>query len=118
MNQFPSLRDIQAAAEALAGVAHETSLDRSATFSSMVGAPTYLKLENLQKTGSFKLRGAYNKIRLLSSTEKSRGVIAASAGNHAQGVAYAASRAGIRSVIVMPETAPTEFGSVSPWIGS
>lgn len=106
MKKIPSLRDIQAAAEALSGVAHETPLDRSVTFSGMVGAPVYLKLENLQKTGSFKLRGAYNKIHLLSPSEKARGVIAASAGNHAQGVAYASSHAGIRSVIVMPETAP------------
>ena len=72
----------------------------------MAKAPLHLKLENLQKTGSFKLRGAYNKIHVLAPEEKARGVIAASAGNHAQGVAYAATHAGIRSVIVMPETAP------------
>ena len=104
MNNGLTIQAIREAAAALAGVAHATPLDRSSTFSQMVGAPVYLKLENLQKTGSFKLRGAYNKIHLLSETEKKCGVIAASAGNHAQGVAYAASHAGIRSVIVMPET--------------
>lgn len=106
MERLPCLHDIEAAAAALAGVAHNTPLDASSTFSAMAKLPVHLKLENLQKTGSFKLRGAYNKIHLLSAAEKARGVIAASAGNHAQGVAYAATHAGIRSVIVMPETAP------------
>ena len=106
MSTGPTLQDIEKAAVALQGVVHATSLDLSSTFSGMVGVPVYLKMENLQKTGSFKLRGAYNKIHLLSSAEKACGVIAASAGNHAQGVAYAATHAGIRSVIVMPETAP------------
>ena len=106
MKSFLSLEDIKAAAAALAGVAHDTPLDGSSTFSAMAGFPVYLKLENLQKTGSFKLRGAYNKIHLLSTADRACGVIAASAGNHAQGVAYAARHAGIRSVIVMPETAP------------
>jgi len=98
--------DIERAAFLLKGVAHHTPLDRSVTFSEMAGLPVYLKLENLQKTGSFKIRGAYNKIAGLSAEEKRCGVIAASAGNHAQGVAYAASRAGIKATIVMPETAP------------
>ena len=118
MQKLPSLQDIQAAAEALVGVAHETPLDHSSTFSGMAGAPIYLKLENLQKTGSFKLRGAYNKIHLLSSAEKARGVIAASAGNHAQGVAYAAGHAGIRAVIVMPETAPLAKVSATKGYGA
>lgn len=100
------LADVQAARTALTGVAHATPLDRSWTFSQMAGCDAYLKLENLQKTGSFKLRGAYNKMRLLSAAERERGVIAASAGNHAQGVAYAASIVGIKSTIVMPEVAP------------
>ena len=78
----------------------------STSFSFLFGADIYLKLENLQKTGSFKPRGAYNKIRSLTNEEKKRGVIAASSGNHAQGVAWAASFAGIKSTIVMPETAP------------
>ncbi len=113
-----SIQEIRAAAAALQGVAHNTPLDRSSTFSNMVGAPVYLKLENLQKTGSFKLRGAYNKIRLLDRAEKNRGVIAASAGNHAQGVAYAASHAGIHSVIVMPETAPLSKVSATRGYGA
>ena len=113
-----SIQTIRAAATALQGVAHNTPLDRSSTFSNMVGAPVYLKLENLQKTGSFKLRGAYNKIHLLDEVEKKHGVIAASAGNHAQGVAYAASHAGIRSVIVMPETAPLSKVSATRGYGA
>ena len=118
MKPFLTLDDIQAAAGALAGVAHETPLDGSSTFSGMTGRPVYLKLENLQKTGSFKLRGAYYKIHQLSSSEKSRGVIAASAGNHAQGVAYAARHAGIRAVIVMPETAPLSKVSATRGYGA
>lgn len=100
------LADILEAHAALGEVAHATPLDRSRTFSQMAGCDAYLKLENLQKTGSFKIRGAYNKIRLLTDAEKACGVIAASAGNHAQGVAYAASIAGARATIVMPEVAP------------
>ena len=118
MKPFLTLDDIQAAAGALAGVAHATPLDGSSTFSGMVGRPVYLKLENLQKTGSFKLRGAYYKIHQLSAAEKSRGVIAASAGNHAQGVAYAARHAGIRAVIVMPETAPLSKVSATRGYGA
>ena len=79
MNHYPDLEDIREAAAALTGIAHETPLEASSTFSAMAGQPVYLKLENLQKTGSFKLRGAFNKIRLLSATEKGHGVIAASA---------------------------------------
>ena len=118
MNRFPELEDIRDAAGALAGIAHETPLEASSTFSAMAGLPVYLKLENLQKTGSFKLRGAFNKIRLLSAMEKSHGVIAASAGNHAQGVAYAARQAGIRAVIVMPETAPLSKVSATRGYGA
>lgn len=106
MNPLISLAEIREASASLKTVAHRTPLDRSSTFSQMTGQSVYLKLENLQKTGSFKLRGAYNKIRQLGTKEAKQGVIAASAGNHAQGVAFAATHAGIRSVIVMPETAP------------
>ena len=101
-----TLSDIEKAREALAGVIHHTTLDRSSTFSSLASSEVYLKLENLQKTGSFKIRGAYNKIKHLTPAEKQRGVIAASAGNHAQGVAYGARAAGIKATIVMPEIAP------------
>ena len=90
----------------LEGVIHRTPLDKTRTFSEMTKANVYLKLENLQKTGSFKARGAYYKISSLSDEEKKRGVIAASAGNHAQGVAYAAKMAGAHAKIVMPVFAP------------
>jgi len=87
-------------------IAHVTRLDHSSTFSCMTGGDMYLKLENLQKTGSFKVRGAAYAISQLSDSEKNEGVIAASAGNHAQGVAYAARRLGIKSTIVMPMFSP------------
>jgi threonine dehydratase len=101
-----TLADVQRAYSTLQGVIHATPLDRSRTFSKMTGCDLYLKLENLQKTGSFKIRGAYNKIQSLTGCEQAKGVIAASAGNHAQGVAYAANAAGIKATIVMPEVAP------------
>ena len=97
---------IREAKAAFDGVIRPTPLVYSTSFSVLFGADIYLKLENLQKTGSFKPRGAYNKIRSLTNEEKKRGVIAASSGNHAQGVAWAASFCGIKSTIVMPETAP------------
>ncbi len=100
-----SLSDIERAASNLTGWILRTPLIYSASFSKMTGAEVYLKLENLQETGSFKLRGATNKIRLLSSRLSGAGVVAASAGNHAQGVALAARRAGLESTIVMPEWA-------------
>ena len=101
-----TLADVEKAREVLSSVVHRTTLDKSNTFSSLTGNEVYLKLENLQKTGSFKIRGAYNKIMSLTPEEKSHGVIAASAGNHAQGVAYGADQAGIKATIVMPEIAP------------
>ncbi len=101
-----SLQDIYQARENLTGIIHKTNLDLSHTFSEIAGNLVFLKTENLQKTGSFKIRGAYNHIVSLSPQERAKGVIAASAGNHAQGVAYGATRAGIPSTIVMPEGAP------------
>lgn len=101
----PTLHDIQEARKRIHGVIQQTPLDYSATFSQFSENEIYLKLENLQKTGSFKLRGAYNKIASLSEAERSGGVIAASAGNHAQGVAYAARDMGVSCTIVMPEGA-------------
>ena len=94
------------AREVLKGIKHVTRLDRSSTFSHITGGDVYLKLENLQKTGSFKVRGAAYAMSQLSDEEKAAGVIAASAGNHAQGVAYAATRLGIKSTIVMPVFSP------------
>lgn len=100
------LDDIFRAKERISPYIHDTPVDYSTTFSRMTQSEVYLKLENLQKTGSFKVRGAFNKILEMKEEERKRGVIAVSAGNHAQGVAYAAMTLGIRSTIVMPETAP------------
>ncbi|MDP4040612.1 threonine ammonia-lyase [Mycoplasma mycoides] len=87
-------------------IIHYTPLHYADKLSALTGNNIYLKLENLQKTGSFKLRGATNKISKLTDEEKRHGIIAASAGNHAQGVAYAATNLGLKSTIVMPENAP------------
>jgi len=94
------------AAAVLKGIIHLTPVDYTRTFSELTGSNVYFKTENLQKTGSFKIRGAYYKISRLSAKQRERGVVTASAGNHAQGVAYAASRAGINATVVMPVTAP------------
>ena len=102
----PVFADVVAAAEALAGVVYETPCLRSDALSALTGAEVYLKCENLQRTGSFKVRGSYVKLSSLSYEQRSRGVVAASAGNHAQGVAYHASRLGIDATIVMPATSP------------
>lgn len=103
---IPAVDDIQSARSRLQGIIQETPLDYSKTFSNLSKNSIYLKLENLQKTGSFKLRGAFNKIANLTAEECARGVIAASAGNHAQGVAYAAHYHNAPCTIVMPESAP------------
>ncbi len=101
-----SIADIQAARERLGQAIYHTPCPHSVTLSKLCGAQIYCKLENLQMTGSFKERGALNKLLQLTDAEKSAGVIAASAGNHAQGVAYHATRLGLRSVIVMPKPTP------------
>ncbi|ABB14414.1 threonine ammonia-lyase [Carboxydothermus hydrogenoformans] len=101
-----SLEEVKKASEILGKIAHKTPLVYNTTLSEMTGNHIYLKMENLQRTGSFKLRGAYYKIASLSENEKKRGVVASSAGNHAQGVALAATLYGIRSTIVMPRHAP------------
>ena len=94
------------AKEKLSKVLLETHLIYSPIFSKESGNKVFIKPENLQKTGSFKIRGAYNKISNLTNAEKKRGVIASSAGNHAQGVAYGAKESGIKAVIVMPKSTP------------
>ena len=94
------------AKEKLSKVLLKTSLIHSPIFSKEAGNEVYIKPENLQKTGSFKIRGAYNKITNLSDEEKKKGVITSSAGNHAQGVAYGAKESGIKAVIVMPKSTP------------
>jgi len=104
-NAAISIDAIRDARRRAAGVVKTTPLDLSTTFSTLCGREIYLKLENLQKTGSFKVRGALNKIQLLDPAARGRGVITASAGNHAQGVAYAARMAGVAATVVMPETA-------------
>ncbi len=100
------LADVLAAREAIAGRLHRTPLTGSAALGALLGVPCFLKLENLQKTGSFKPRGVLTKIAALSEAERARGLIAASAGNHAQAVAWAATAAGLHATVVMPETAP------------
>ena len=100
------LQDFTTAREHLQKVLLPTHLIYSPIFSEESGNQIYIKPENLQKTGAFKIRGAYNKINKLTEEEKKRGVIASSAGNHAQGVAYAAWELGIKAVIVMPKTTP------------
>ena len=101
-----TIEDIRQARQIIKDVIRPTEIDKSHSASNLIGSEVFLKFENTQFTGSFKLRGAYNKIASLTSEEKKRGVIASSAGNHAQGVAYSASKAGVRSVIVMPVIAP------------
>jgi len=101
------LASVEAAAKNIAGAVEVTDFDRSRTLSEMFSAKVWLKRENLQFTGSFKERGALNKLLTLNKQERSKGVIAMSAGNHAQGVAYHAQRLGIPAFIVMPEPTPT-----------
>lgn len=103
MPELLKYEDITEARQKIYKAVRRTPIDFSTTFSAILGEEVYFKYENLQKTGSFKIRGAFNKILGLTDSDRQRGVIAASAGNHAQGVAYAASRAGCRATIVMPE---------------
>jgi threonine dehydratase len=101
-----TIDDIKAARELLDGVVRVTPLEGSRWLSARVGGPVHLKCENLQRAGSFKIRGAYVRMARLSADERSRGVVAASAGNHAQGVALAASLLGIQAMVYMPHGAP------------
>ena len=98
--------DIRAAAARLAGVAHRTPVQTSGMFNRLVGREVFFKAEHLQRTGSFKFRGAYNRLVQLDPAGRERGVIAFSSGNHAQGVALAAQLLGIPATIVMPDNAP------------
>ncbi|HEX3005281.1 MAG TPA: threonine ammonia-lyase [Angustibacter sp.] len=101
-----TLDDVRAAREVLQGVVRPTPMEFSRALSERVGGPVFLKCENLQRAGSFKIRGAYTRMARLSDDEKARGVVAASAGNHAQGVALAAQLLGLRSTVFMPTGAP------------
>lgn len=100
------ISDIQKAHQLLKPIVKNTELDFSPSASERIGKSVHFKFENTQRTGSFKIRGAYNRIMNLKPEERARGVVASSAGNHAQGVALSSKLAGVKSVIVMPETAP------------
>ena len=102
----PTVADIEAARERLRGVAQQTPIHYSETFSRRAGRRVLLKAENLQRTGSFKVRGAVNTIGSLSDAERAAGVVAASAGNHGQAVAWAAREAGARATVFMPRDTP------------
>jgi threonine dehydratase len=104
-HRVPTIEDIIRAREVLNGFVRKTPLHRSETFSKLTGTNIFLKLESLQRTGSFKVRGAFVKVNTLSEERKKYGVVAASAGNHAQGVAYAASTSNIPCTIIMPQNA-------------
>jgi threonine dehydratase len=103
---LPTVADVEAAARRLAGVALHTPLLSSVSLDTMTGGRVFLKAETLQRTGSFKFRGAYNKLAAIPPEQRSGGVVAFSSGNHAQGVAAAARLLGMRCVIVMPRDAP------------
>jgi threonine dehydratase len=107
MMQPPTIDDIRAAAKRIEGAVVRTPMLMSRTLSEVIGAEVWLKFENLQFTSAYKERGALNKLLQLSEEERARGVIAASAGNHSQAVAYHAKRLGIPATIVMPEPTPT-----------
>ena len=113
-----TLKDFEDAASRLKNVLHSIPLSSSHTFSEMTGADVYLKYENQQKTGSFKVRGAYNKIMKRYEEGGLTSVIASSAGNHAQGVAFAASSIGVPSTIVMPRTTPIAKVSATQGYGA
>lgn len=98
----PTVADFEAARDTIAHIVHRTPVERSMAFGEFVGQPVYLKCENLQRTGSYKLRGATYRLSKLSAEERAAGVVAASAGNHAQGVAMAARELGIAATIFMP----------------
>lgn len=106
MEEKLTLEKFEEASEEVSKVTQETKLVYSEYFSAQTGNKVYFKPENMQYTGAYKVRGAYYKIHTLSTEEKERGLITASAGNHAQGVAYAAKLAGIKATIVMPNTTP------------
>ena len=102
----PTFADVEAARKRLAGRARVTPVYGSETFARLAGTRVWLKAENLQRTGSFKIRGAVNKIATLGGAERAAGVIAASAGNHGQAVAWAARELGIAATVFMPQDAP------------
>lgn len=110
--------DIQKARELIKDIICTTEMSHSLNASKLIGSDVYFKFENTQRTGSFKFRGAYNKISNLTADEKARGVVASSAGNHAQGVALSASLAGVKSTIVMPVNASLNKASATQAYGA
>ncbi len=123
--QLVSVEEIRAAATLLAPIVRHTPMESSRPLSDRVGGPVFLKCENLQRTGSFKIRGAYTRISRLSDAERAAGVVAASAGNHAQGVALAASLLGCRATVFMPVgasiaklTATRAYGATVELVGA
>jgi threonine dehydratase len=104
--QLPTFADVEIAAKRIAGVAHRTPVMTSRIADERSGAKLFFKCENLQRSGAFKFRGAYNAISALSDEQKARGVVAFSSGNHAQAIAYAGSLLGVKAVIIMPSDAP------------
>ena len=113
----PTLAEIQEARRRLEGVARATPVISSETIGRLAGRSVWLKAENLQRTGSFKIRGAYNRISTLTDAERAAGVVTASAGNHGQAVAWAARQAGVRATDFMPEDAPTaKMEATKSWI--
>jgi threonine dehydratase len=105
-SEIPTVRDIRAAAERLAGVAVRTPLLEAPLLNAQIGGRLLIKAEPLQRTGSFKFRGAYNRMSLIPEAERAKGVVAFSSGNHAQGVAAAAGILGLPATVVMPSDAP------------
>ncbi|TVQ93879.1 MAG: threonine ammonia-lyase [Bacteroidetes bacterium] len=106
MSKLPEFSDIIRAQSRLKGIVKVTPLEHTKSFSAMSGANVFMKLENMQSTGSFKVRGAYNKISCIDKKDLERGVVCASAGNHAQGVAYAARSMGVKATVFMPIFTP------------
>lgn len=113
-----TFEDIQKARETIKDIINHTEMSHSISASKLLNSEVYIKFENTQRTGSFKFRGAYNKISNLSPEEKKRGVVASSAGNHAQGVALSASLAGVKATIVMPENASISKASATRGYGA
>ena len=115
---LPTLDDVHRAAERLAGVAHRTPVLRSQTLDARTGASVALKAENLQRIGAFKIRGAYNHLSAMPESERRRGVLTASSGNHAQAVALAARLLDTTAVVLMPEDAPANKRAATEGYGA
>jgi threonine dehydratase len=114
----PSLAAMEAARVLVSKVIHVTPMQTSNFLAEVIGSPVFLKCENLQRTGSYKIRGAYNRLATLTDEEKARGVVAASAGNHAQGVAFAARELGIKATIFMPIGVALPKLQATKWYGA